>query len=189
VITSANPGEGKTTVACNLALALAEIGNSVLLVDSDLRKPRLHHVFGFHNKWGLTDLLKGRTATQGCEDMVYKTSYKNLSLLPTGALASNSSCMLHSRRAFELFRRMRKQFDTVIIDSPPLQQMPDARVLARFADGVVLVVHSARTDRDVAAAARRRLTDDGTRVLGTILNQWDPGKTNPYSYVYGYKSQ
>ena len=75
----------------------------------------------------------------------------------------------------------------LIFDSPPMLQMPNARVLARFADGVVLVVHSARTDREVAATARRRLTDDGTRVLGTILNEWDPRKTNEYARGYSYK--
>ena len=120
--------------------------------------------------------------------MVYKTSHRNLSLLPSGTLTSNISAMLHSPRAFDLFYKMREEFDTVIIDSPPMMQMPDARVLARYADGVVLVVHAAKTVREEAAAMSRRLADDGTRVLGTILNQWDPGKTNPYAHVYGYES-
>jgi succinoglycan biosynthesis transport protein ExoP len=186
VITSANPGEGKTTIACNLALALAEIGDSVLLIDSDLRRPRLHQIFGFHNRWGLTDLLKGKSAPNGCEAMVYKTSHRNLSLLPSGTLTSNISAMLHSPRAFDLFYKMREEFDTVIIDSPPMMQMPDARVLARYSDGVVLVVHAAKTVREEAAAMSRRLADDGTRVLGTILNQWDPGKSGEYVRAYGY---
>jgi len=185
VVTSANPGEGKTTVACNLALALAEIGDSVLLIDSDLRRPRLHEIFGFHNRWGLTDLLKGKAAPSGCEALVYKTSFRNLSLLPSGTLTSNVSALLHSQRAFDLFYRMREEFDTVVIDSPPMLQMPDARVLARYSDGVVLVVHAARTAREEAAAVSRRLSDDGTRVLGTILNQWDPRRTKEYVHPYG----
>ena len=82
---------------------------------------------------------------------------------------------------------MREEFHTVIIDTPPMLNMPDARVLGRLADGVILVVRSAETMRDAAVAAKQRLTEDGTRVLGTILNQWDPRKTNQYTYGYGYK--
>ncbi len=191
VITSANPEEGKTTVASNLALALAEIGQpvlmqSVLLIDGDMRRPRLHEIFGVPNQWGLTDLLEGKKPPNGCEGMVFKTGFRNLYLLPSGSLASNISGLLHSPRALEFLNRMREEFHTVIIDTPPMLHMPDARVLGRFADGVILVVRSAQTVRDAAVAARQRLTDDGTRVLGTILNQWDPEKTNNYSYGYGY---
>jgi polysaccharide biosynthesis transport protein len=192
VITSANPEEGKTTVACNLALVLAEIGpsvlmKSVLLIDGDLRRPRLHEIFGVPNRWGLADLLEGKTPPNGCEGMVFKTAYRNLSLLPTGSSIVNVSALLHSPRAVAFLSRMREEFHTVIIDAPPMLNMPDARVFGRLADGVVLVVRSAQTMRDAAVAANQRLTDDGTRVLGTILNQWDPRKTNHYSYGYGYK--
>jgi Mrp family chromosome partitioning ATPase len=82
---------------------------------------------------------------------------------------------------------MRGEFHTVIIDAPPMLNMPDARVLGRLADGVVLVVQSAQTMRDAAVAANQRLADDGTRVLGTILNQWDPRNTIHYAYRNGYK--
>ena len=190
VITSANSGEGKTTVASNLALALAEIGpsvlmQSVLLIDGDLRKPRLHDIFGVPNRWGLSDLLEGKTPPNGCEGMVFKTGFRNLSLLPSGSLALNISALLHSPRAIGLFKRMRGEFHTIIIDTPPMLYMPDARVLGRYADGVVLVVRSAQTMRDAALAVSRRLSDDGTRVLGTVLNQWDPRETTGYGYGYG----
>jgi succinoglycan biosynthesis transport protein ExoP len=185
VITSANAGEGKTAVASNLALAMAEIGRSVLLIDGDLRKPRLHEIFGVPNRWGLTDLLEGKTPPTGCEKMVFKTGFRNLSLLPSGSLASNISGLLHSPRTLELLNRMRSEFDMVIIDTPPMLHMPDARVLGRCSDGVILVVQSTLTMRDAAAAASQRLAHDGTRVLGAILNQWDPGKT--ISYAYGYE--
>ena len=81
---------------------------------------------------------------------------------------------------------MREEFHTVIIDAPPMLNMPDARVFGRLADGVILVVRSAETMRSAAVAAKQRLTEDGTRVLGTILNQWDPRETNNSSYDYGY---
>ena len=189
VITSANPGEGKTTVASNLALALAEIGpsvlvQSVLLIDADLRRPRLHEIFGVPNRWGLSELLEGKTPPNGCEGMVFKTGFRNLNLLPAGSSTVNVAALLHSPRAHELLKQMREEFHTVIIDTPPMLHMPDARILGRFADGVILVVRSAQTMRNDAVAANQRLADDGTRVLGTILNQWDPGKTNSYGYAY-----
>ncbi len=194
VITSANPGEGKTTVACNLALALAEIGSSVLmqsvlLIDGDLHKPRLHEIFGVPNRWGLANLLDGKTPPNGCEGMVFKTGFRNLNLLPSGSSTLNIAALLHSPRAPALLNRMREEFHTVIIDTPPMQNMPDARVLGRLADGVILVVRSAQTIRYAAIAAKQRLTEDGTRVLGAILNQWDPRKTNQYTCGYGYKTR
>jgi succinoglycan biosynthesis transport protein ExoP len=192
VITSTNTGDGKTTVACNLALGLAEIGpsvlmQSVLLIDGDLRRPRLHEIFDVPNRWGLADLLEGKTPPNGCEGMVYKTCYRNLNLLPSGSSTVNTGALLHSPRAAAFLERMREEFHTVIIDAPPMLNMPDARVLGRLADGVILVVRSAHTMRYAAAAAKQRLVEDGTRVLGTILNQWDPRRTNQYAHGNGYK--
>jgi succinoglycan biosynthesis transport protein ExoP len=186
VITSANPGEGKTTVACNLALALAEIGSSVfmqsvLLIDGDLRRPRLHEIFGVPNRWGLADILNGKEPPKGCEGIVSKTGFRNLNLLPSGPATANTAVLLHSPRAFAFLNRVREEFHTVIIDVPPMLGMADARVLGRLADGVILVVRSAETMRSAAVAAKQRLTEDGTRVLGTILNQWNPRETNQYS--------
>lgn len=193
VITSANQGEGKTTIASNLALALAEIGQSVLmqsvlLIDGDLRKPRLHEIFGVHNRWGLADLIQGKTPPNGCEGLVFKTGFPNLSLLPSGTLSPNASCLLHSPRASQLLLRMREEFHTVIIDTPPMLHMADARILGRHSDGAVLVLRSAQTMRDSALAISRRLAEDGTRVLGTILNHWDPRETSYYSQNYSYMS-
>jgi capsular exopolysaccharide synthesis family protein len=193
VITSTNTGDGKTTVACNLALALAEIGpsvlmQSVLLIDGDLRRPRLHEIFGVSNRWGLTDILNGREPPNGREGIVCKTGFRNLNLLPAGLSAANIAVLLHSPRAFAFLNRMREEFHTVIIDAPPMLNMPDVRVFGRLADGVILVVRSAETMRSAAVAAKQRLTEDGTRVLGTILNQWDPRETNDYTYGDGYKS-
>jgi polysaccharide biosynthesis transport protein len=102
-------------------------------------------------------------------------------------IASNISGVLQSPRALEFLNRMREDFDTVTIDTLPMLHMPDARVVGRLPDGVVLVVRSAQTMRDAAVAANQRLTEDGTRVLGAILNHWNPRETNNYSY--GYKSR
>jgi capsular exopolysaccharide synthesis family protein len=187
-LTSANPGEGKTTVASNLALALAEIGRRVLLIDADLRKPRLHQVFNLSNAWGLSDLLDGTKPPEGSEAMVVGTSYGGLYVLPAGSAPSSVSNLLYSPRALELLQRMRQEFDMVLIDTPPMLQMPDARVLGRLVDGVILVVRSARTTKETAAGASQRLAEDGTRVLGTVLNEWDPRKTSHTGYENGYGS-
>ena len=187
-VTSAGPCEGKTTVASNLALALAEIGRRVLLIDADLRQPRLHEIFKVSNEWGLSDLLAGTKPSEG-EALVIRTSYGGLHVLPAGSAPSRISHLLHSPRALELLQKMRREFDMVLIDTPPMLQMPDARVLGRLVDGVILVVRSARTNKDAAAAAGRRLADDGTRILGTVLNEWDPRKASSaygYGHVYGY---
>jgi capsular exopolysaccharide synthesis family protein len=187
VLTSASPGEGKTTVASNLALALAEIGSPVLLVDGDLRKGRLHEIFEVSNAWGLSDLLAGKELPQGREQMFIGTGYQRLFLLPAGSPAPSISGLLHSPRTLEFLNHAREEFHTVIIDTPPMLQMPDARVLGRLADGVILVVRSAQTTRETAAAAAQRLTEDGTRVLGTILNKWDPRKASHPGYAYAYR--
>src|ERR1035437_267429 len=186
-LTSANPQEGKTTVASNLALALAEIGRKVLLIDADLRKPRLHEIFNVSNAWGLSDLLDGTKPPEGLEAMVAGTVYRDLYVLPAGSAASSISNLLHSPRALDLLQRMRREFDMVIIDTPPMLQMPDARVLGRLADAVILVVRSASTTKETVAAAGQRLAEDGTRLLGTVLNEWDPRKTSHAGREYGYR--
>jgi succinoglycan biosynthesis transport protein ExoP len=189
VITSGSLGEGKTSVASNLALALAEMSRPVsmqpiLLIDGDMRKPRLHEIFGVPNRWGLSDLLEGKTPPAGCEAMVFKTGFMNLFLLPSGSPAANAAALLHSPRVVEFLNRMRGEFHTIIIDTPPMLHIPDARILGRCADGVVLVVRSAQTLRHSALAVKQRLTEDGTRILGMILNQWDPRETNEYGGGY-----
>ena len=151
VLTSANPSEGKTTVASNLALALAEMGRRVLLIDGDLRKPRLHQIFNLPNERGLSDLLEGKQPD--LEALVTKTGYGELYLLPAGTAAERIPLLLHSPLAVEFLNRVKREFDTVLIDTPPMGLIPDARDLGRLADGVILVVRSTETTRETAAAA------------------------------------
>ena len=187
VLTSANPGEGKTTVASNLALAFAETGRPVLLIDGDLRKGRLHDIFKVSNAWGLSDLLAGKEQPQGRERVFVGTGYPRLFLVPAGSTPPSITGALHAPAGLVFLNQMREEFHTVIIDSPPMLQMPDARVLGKVADAVVLVVRSAETTRDEAAAAALRLAEDGTRVLGSILNEWDPRKSGHSGYASGYR--
>jgi capsular exopolysaccharide synthesis family protein len=187
VVTSPNPGEGKTTVISNLAVSLAEINRRVLLIDADLRRPRVHQVFNMPNTFGLSDLL---SAPEPIEQIPLKasslrTGVPGLYVLPSGSRTHNISSLLHSPRLRELLVRALRVFDTVLIDTPPVKQIADARVLGRLSDGVVLVLRAGQTTRGTAKAAASRFAEDNIRVLGTVLNSWDP-ETNGSGYYDGY---
>jgi succinoglycan biosynthesis transport protein ExoP len=173
VVSSPNPGEGKTTVAANLAIALSEIDQRVLLIDADLRRPRLHEIFGLENEVGLAAILGGRATVWGSNGPVEVTHIPGLHVLPGGSSAETAPTLLYSPRMAELLRTVRVQFDTILIDAPPVLRMPDARVLGRLADSVILVVRAHRTTRDAAALACQRFAEDGTFVLGAVLNDWN----------------
>ncbi len=195
VFTSASPTEGKTTVASNLAIAMSEIRRKVLLIDADMRKPRMHEIFDLPNHRGLSTVLQHRTLTEeSLEGVVQQTAIPDLYVLPTGPSAALG--LLYSPVLGEMLKRFKKEFDMILIDTPPMLQMPDARVVGRQADAVVMVVRAGQTTRDAAIAARERLSEDGTRVLGTILNDWNPkkspngyyGYSNGYGYYRGYSN-
>ena len=184
VLTSPCPGDGKTTVACNLSIAVAEIGRKVLLVDGDLRRPRLHKVFGVGNNWGLSDVLRGDTPleTVPLAHLVRATEVSGLCLLPGGSCGVTPSNLFYSPRMSTLLTRLRTDFDMILMDAPPMIHLADARVLGRLADGVILVIRAGQTTTESALFACQRFAEDGTRVLGTVLNSWDPKTTRAYGY-------
>ncbi|MGD0013246.1 MAG: polysaccharide biosynthesis tyrosine autokinase [Bryobacteraceae bacterium] len=186
VLSSANPTEGKTSIATNLAVALAEISQRVLLIDADLRRPRLHQIFELDNKAGLATILRAKNGPASSNGLIQTTDVPGLHVLPTGADSVSASALLYSPRMAELLRGLRTEFDTILIDTPPMLQMPDGRILGRLADGVILVIRANATTRDAALAARQRLSEDGTPILGAILNDWNPKHSVTYGY-YGYK--
>ena len=188
VVTSPTQGDGKTTVASNLSIALAEMGRRVLLIDGDLRRPRLHRVFEVSNTHGLSDILSGDTPLDEVVSFVrvaFETKIPGLHLLPSGATVISSMNLFYSTRMAELLSRMRDEFEMVMIDAPPMI-LADARVLGRMADGVVLGMRAGQTTPEGASFISQRFVEDGTRVLGTVLNGWDPA-TRGYGY-YGYKN-
>jgi polysaccharide biosynthesis transport protein len=185
VLTSPGPGDGKTTVASNLAIAVAEIGRKVLLIDGDLRRPRLHKVFGVGNNWGLSDVLWAgiQLETAAISDLVRETEVSGLCVLPGGSRGNTvPSNLFYSPRMSRLLGRLRNEFDMILIDAPPMIHLADARVLGRLADGVILVIRAGQTTTESALFARQRFAEDGTRVLGTVLNSWDPSTTSRYGY-------
>ncbi len=175
-ITSANPNEGKTTVVSNLAIALARIDRRVLLIDGDLHKRRLHHIFKVDNSRGLKEALEGNKKVT-----FQKTHIPNLCVLPSGKGANET--IFFGSKLRDLLQRFRSQFDIILIDTPPLLQISDARLICHDADAVILVV-AQHTLRETASQARQRLVDDGSKLIGTILNRWDP-KTSVTGSGYG----
>lgn len=190
VVTSSNPQDGKSTSVSNLAVALAETKRRVLVIDADLRRPHLHHIFQLENRWGLNDILQDEIeiVDYPLDMLVQETFVPRVFALSSGTKTDSIVHALHSARLPELLKRLRTEFDIIIVDAPPVARMADARVLARLADGVILVVRSGRTTRDMAKDACRQFAEDRTPVVGTILNMWDPRGSNQEAYTHYYDS-
>ena len=190
LVTSSQPGEGKTVAAANLAVSLARLNQRVLLVDADLRKPRLHEVFGFEQQPGLTDVLKGKAT----HNAIRTTKVPRLWLLPSGLPSRHAADLLGSERFTQLIECFREQFDWIVLDSPPVLPVTDACLITRVASGVLFVVGSGQTSRDVGRAAVERLDAVGANLVGALLNRADLNKPGlsylPYYHSdYGYYSQ
>jgi succinoglycan biosynthesis transport protein ExoP len=198
VVTSAAPREGKTLIATNLAATFARGGAKVLLVDCDIHRPRLHRVFKESRAPGLMDLLRmsgvpghpigSPAALSERLGAIRRTSVERLSLLPCGADPQSSPELLEPATLRGLLHELRKDFDVIILDTPPVLVSADAATLAGSADGVLLVVRAGQTDRDAAELARLRVTSAGGKVLGAVLNDPDGvvGRFGESYYTYDY---
>jgi capsular exopolysaccharide synthesis family protein len=177
-VTSAMEGEGKTTTATNLGIALAESGRRVLLIDADRRRPHLDRVFQVPNQWGLSDYLLEATPTRLMDvaRLVSATEVPNLSVLPAGTDRSCVPNLVDNTRAADLLAALGQRYDTIVIDTPPMLALSDARGIGRMTDGVVLVVRAERTPEQMLLAMAEKLAQDGTPVLGTVLNNWKPAR-------------
>ena len=186
VVTSANPQDGKSTIVSNLAVALAETQRRVLVIDADLRRPDLHRIFKVENCWGLIDILQGDIEIREypLDMLALETAVPKVHLLTSGTANRSIVHLLHSTRLPELIQRLRQHYDLILIDVPPVLQIADARLLGRLADGVVFIVRSGRTTRDMAVNACSRFREDRTRVLGTVLNMWNPRDSAQRRYYY-----
>jgi polysaccharide biosynthesis transport protein len=186
-VTSAMAGEGKTATAANLAVVLAQLGRKVLLVDCDLRKPRLHQVFRVSNRFGLVNQL---TSNADPESVFLPTEVPNLWMTPSGPIPPNPSELLSSDRMRDWLKTARATFDYVVVDTPPALAVTDATIVGMLADGVVLTLRSGKVTRDEARHCRDRLRKAGIKLLGAVLNRHRPlqgslGKRYAYYESYG----
>lgn len=192
VITSPIPGEGKTTTTTNLGISLARINQRVLLLDADIRRPQLHRIFRLDNSKGLTSLLREeRVVEQNLVSLyIHKTEIPGLDVLPGGPRVDDAPDLLYSPRMLALLWRLRQDYDTILIDAPPVLPVADARVLGKLADAVILVFRAGKTDVNQALTAKHLFDKDGTPILGTILNDWDSADAGDGygSYNYSYSN-
>jgi capsular exopolysaccharide synthesis family protein len=180
LVTSAGPAEGKTTVACCIAIAMAQAGQRVVLIDCDLRRPRVHRVFKKSAEVGLTSALLGEAT-----DIVQSTDIPNLSVIPAGPIPPNPAELFHSDRFKRVFAEITERFDRVIIDSPPVVAVTDAAILSRLVDGTVLVVRAYSTRKEMVRHAVRALSDIGVKMAGAVLNAVN-FRRHEYKYSYYY---
>ncbi|HQY62495.1 MAG: polysaccharide biosynthesis tyrosine autokinase [Myxococcales bacterium] len=187
LVTSAVPAEGKTTVACSIAIALAQGGQRVCIIDCDLRRPRLHRIFDRAGDAGLTNALVGDATL---DEIALPTLVPNLSSIPAGPIPPNPADMLHSERFKNLLAELAGRFDRIVIDSPPLAAVTDSAIIAKLVDGTVFVVRAFRTSVSMSQLGLRALTDVDANVIGCVLNAVDYRKASSHYYqYYAYRNE
>jgi capsular exopolysaccharide synthesis family protein len=187
LVTSVSPGEGKTVTSVNLAMTIAQASHSVLLVDSDLRKPRVHKIFGLHNSKGLSTYLAGASDI----DIICNGVVPNLSIIPSGPVPPNPSELLSSGRMYDLIRALNEKFDFIIWDAAPLLTVTDSLILSKILDGTIIVTKAGQTAYDSVSRALKSLSDIESHFLGIVINGLDVRKNDYYAryYHYGYGDQ
>ncbi|MFQ5648571.1 MAG: GumC family protein [bacterium] len=182
LVTSPGPGEGKSTTAANLAIAISLQGTRTIIVDADLRRPVTHRIFGLEKSRGLTNVLVGNLSL---EEAVQPSQIQNLDILTSGILPPNPAELMGSERMADLIRNVKSKYEIVLFDSPPLIAVTDAAVLSKQVDGVLLVVNSGQTHRDALIRGVELLQNVNARILGVLLN--GVSRENTYgSYYYYY---
>ena len=184
LITSSIPGEGKTTVALNLSGTFAQADKKVLLLDCDLRKPRIHAIFETQRFPGLSDYLFNNVSF---EDVIRKTRLENLDYVTSGTIPPNPSEMLGSKQMRDFLQKVKAKYDYVILDSPPYISVTDSEILSRITDGTIIVVQASKTPMDAFTKCYERVINLGdSKFLGTVLNNFNFKTLYGYYYNYYY---
>lgn len=184
IVTSSVAGEGKTINSANLAVTMAQSGSRVLLIDSDLRRPRLHKVFHLGRDKGLTNVVVGNCSPQ---DVIFPTEVKNLYFMPSGPIPPNPSELIGSEKMHTLLGEFENNFDRIIFDTPPLSAVTDAALLAKYVDGVILIIRGHSTSKDAIRSGVANLHAINAHIIGCIVNGIDLEKSAYYyQYYYSY---
>ena len=186
LITSSLPSEGKTTTATNTAISLAQTGAKVLIIDADMRRPRLHQVFGVENGEGLSTLLSSDFTDEDITAIVKQDPNTKLYMLTSGPIPPNPAELIGSEQMANLLKAMQKHFTHVVIDSPPIASFTDGVLIASMVDGVILVVHSGKSSRQIIRRSRQLLQDIGAKILGVVLNNVNRSSQDNYYYYQSY---
>jgi len=186
IVTSSVPGEGKSTVAINMAISLVDSGNKVLLIDCDLRKPMIQKYLHLNNLkgGGLTNILSNTEKTEQC---IYFLSDTGLNVITSGPIPPNPAEILGSKKMEDMIKDLESKYDYIVFDTPPVSVVTDAAVLSKFCDGVILVIKQKFTDRGSAQLAKRTLENVGANIIGCVLNQFKAGQSSKSYAYYNYK--
>lgn len=184
LVSSSQPGEGKTTISANLAISLAQLGRRVLLIDGDMRRPSVRKVFETPNGLGLVSYLTGQ---QDWRLEARPVGIENLDVLPCGPVPPNPAELLSSERMRTLLEEAKAEYQFVLVDSPPLLNVADSRILATMVEGVVLVVKGGTTPRELAQRAQTYARDVGANLIGVVLNNLDVRSGDDYYRYYHYE--
>lgn len=183
LVTSSGPGEGKTTTASNLAVVMAQSGNKTILIDCDLRKPRVHKAFGISNQVGLSDLLADQMDQEGA---IKLTEIPNLHVLSSGTRPPNPAELLGSGKMKKFVEALKENYDVIVLDTPPIILVTDAQIIAQYADGCLLVISSGQAERESAIKAKQLLEKVNGKILGVVFNKVDVTRKSYYHYSYEY---
>jgi polysaccharide biosynthesis transport protein len=186
LITSSVPSEGKTTTAVNTAISLAQTGARVLMIDADMRRPRLHSIFNLNNGVGLSSLLSREVDENEINTAIQHEERSGIFILTAGPVPPNPAELVGSDQMLRLISMITPKYAHVVIDSPPIAAFTDGVLIATMVDGVLLVVHSGKNSRKVVARARKLLRDVGARMIGVVLNKVEAAPENSYYYYSGH---
>ncbi|MCB2293937.1 CpsD/CapB family tyrosine-protein kinase [Clostridium algoriphilum] len=185
LITSSGPGEGKTTTSSNLAIVMAQGGSKTLLIDCDQRKPSVHRVFGFSNANGLSNILVNENEVD-INVSIQKTVVPNLHVLSSGTRPPNPAELLGSEKMKNFIEELKKTYDYIILDTPPITLVTDAQILSQYTDGCLLVISAGEAERDAVIKAKGLLEKVNAKILGVVINKMDSKKKGYYNYQYEY---
>jgi capsular exopolysaccharide synthesis family protein len=188
LVTSSLPGEGKTTTAVNTAVSLAQTGASVVIIDADMRRPRLQSIFDLHGTEGLSSILSSETDESEMLGLVRTDETTGLNVLTSGPIPPNPAELLGSDQMRRLMATLQAHYTHVVIDSPPISSFTDGVLIASMVDGVLLVVHGGRSSRHIVRRSKQLLSDVGAKVFGVVLNNVNL-QSHDYYYYQSYYGQ